>query len=105
MNERRLKGMLGLCVRAGQGIFGEDTCLRAVREGKASLMLADDGISSSAFEKLERLCSRENVPLFRLPAGLLEEATGKPGKTMAVRGDSFPRQITGCLEAEPDGNE
>ena len=26
MDERRMKGLMGLCVRAGQAVFGEDAC-------------------------------------------------------------------------------
>ena len=34
MDEKRLRGLMGLCVRAGQGIFGEDSCLKALRSGR-----------------------------------------------------------------------
>ena len=41
MNETKLKGLMGLCVRAGQAVFGEDSCMKAVREGKTALLLTD----------------------------------------------------------------
>ena len=98
MNERRLKGLLGLCVRAGQGVFGEDSCLKALRGGQAELAVMDAGISPGSAERFERLCSREGFPLHRLPEGFLEEATGKPGMTMVIRPGSFAIQIRACLE-------
>ncbi len=98
MNEARLKGLMGLCVRAGQGIFGEDSCLKALRKGQAALMLMDGSISADAAEKAERVCAREGIPVRKLPEGLLQEATGKPGKTMAVRHGSFAESIKSCLE-------
>ena len=30
MDERKLRGLIGLCTRAGQGVFGEEGCLKAV---------------------------------------------------------------------------
>ena len=41
MDERRMKGLMGLCVRAGQAVFGEDGCRRAVMNGQCGLLLAD----------------------------------------------------------------
>jgi len=101
MDERRLKGLMGLCVRAGQGVFGEEGCLKSLRSGQAALALLDGDISPGSAEKLESVCRRERIPAFRLPPGFLEEATGRPGKVMAVRPGGFALQMTGCLEA-PD---
>ena len=53
MNEQRLRGLMGLCLRAGQGIFGEDSCLKALRKGQAALMLMDGSISADAAEKVK----------------------------------------------------
>ena len=97
MNEQRLKGLMGLCVRAGQGIFGEDSCLKALRSGQAALLLTDGGISPGSAEKFERLCGRERIPVGRLPEGFLEEATGKPGMVMAVRPGGFAESMTECF--------
>ena len=93
MDERRLKGLMGLCARAGQGVFGEDSCLKALRSGQAAVLLMDGGISSGSAQKYEHLCRRENIPLFRLPEGFLGEATGKSGRAMAVRPGGFADQI------------
>lgn len=97
MDEIRLKGLMGLCVRAGQGIFGEDSCLKAVRNGQAALLLMDGGISAAAGEKYERLCAREDIPVRKLKEGMLAEATGKPGMAMAVRPGGFAENIRQCL--------
>ena len=97
MNEQRLRGLMGLCLRAGQGIFGEDSCLKALRNGQAALLLMDEGISPGSAEKFERLCAREEIPLRRLPEGFLGEATGKPGRVMAVRPGGFAGSMTQCF--------
>ena len=89
----RLKGLMGLCVRAGQAVFGEDSCLKAVRENRAALLLIDESISENSRRKAEPLCERNGVPVIRLRPGLLEESTGRPGKVMAVRAGSFAEQM------------
>ena len=98
MNEERLKGLMGLCVRAGQSIFGEDSCLKAIRSGQAALLILDGGISEKSAEKLECACDREAIPRFRLAEGLLEQATGRSGMAMAVRKGSFAEQMVRCLD-------
>ncbi len=93
MDEKRLRGLMGLCVRAGQGVFGEDGCLGAVRGGKAAILLMDGEISPLSAERYEKACEREHIPVFMIPAGLLEEATGRPGMAMAVKPGGFADQI------------
>ena len=41
LNRASLKGLMGLCVRARQAVFGQDGCLSALRSGKADLLLLD----------------------------------------------------------------
>ena len=98
MDEKRLRGLMGLCVRAGQGVFGEDSCLKAARSGQAALMLLDGGISENTAEKYRSACERAGIPIRTMPEGMLGEATGKPGKAMAVRPGSFAEQMIRCLE-------
>ena len=97
MDEKRLKGLMGLCVRAGQAAFGEDGCRRTVAEGRCGVLLMDGEISANTRMHYEELCEREGVAAAVLPAGLLGEATGRPGKAMAVREGHFAEQIRRCL--------
>ena len=50
MNEQRLKGLMGLCVRAGQAVFGEDGCRKSVAGGQCGILLMDGGISDSSYK-------------------------------------------------------
>ena len=97
MDEKRLKGLMGLCVRAGQAVFGEDGCRRNVSEGRCGVLLADGGISPNTRKHYEELCSQTGIRMVILPAGFLGEATGRPGKAMAVRAGNFSEQILRCL--------
>ena len=97
MDEKRLRGLMGLCVRAGQAAFGEDGCRKAITNGECGILLADADMSANTRKRYEAMCQREGVPMKELPAGLLEEATGRPGVAMAVKAGSFAEQIIQCL--------
>ena len=97
MDERRLRGLMGLCVRAGQAVFGEDGCRKAITNGECGILLTDGGMSVNTRKRYEGLCERENVPMKELPEGLLEEATGRPGMAMAVKKGSCAEQIASLL--------
>ena len=87
MNEQqvaRLRGLMGLCVRARQAVFGEDGCMKTIRAGNCGVLLLDSGASAATQEKYRGVCKNASTPIELLPPGLLHEATGKPGVAMAV---------------------
>ena len=93
MDEKRLRGLMGLCVRAGQAVFGEDGCRKAISTGECGILLADGGMSGNTRKRYESMCLRAEIPMAELPEGLLEEATGRPGAAMAVKKGPFAEQI------------
>ena len=93
MDYRETKGILGLCVRAGQAAFGEDGCLKSARGGQCGALILDGGISPKSEEKYRGVCLKAGVPVRKLPAGLLEEATGRPGMAMAVRAGPLAERL------------
>ena len=97
MDERRLKGLMGLCVRAGQAVFGEEGCRRSITGGQCGLLLLDSGISENSRKHYEDLCAYTKTRMAMLPPDLLEEATGRPGTAMAVKQGSFTEQMINCL--------
>ena len=105
MNEKKLRGLMGLCVRAGQGIFGEDSCLKALRNGQAALLMMDGDISGNSRDRYEEAGQKAGIPVSILPAGFLEETTGKPGMAMAVRPGGFAEQMIRCLGEKPGPEE
>ncbi|MGI6688250.1 MAG: ribosomal L7Ae/L30e/S12e/Gadd45 family protein [Christensenellales bacterium] len=84
MDERQLKGSLGLAYKAGQLIPGADKALMALREGKAALMLLDQGTAVNTRKKLADGCAYRGVTLLELPEGLLGQAIGRPGVNAAA---------------------
>ena len=97
MDERRMKGLMGLCVRAGQAVFGEEACRKSITGGQCGILLLDSGISENSRKRYEDLCGHTGTKMALLPAGLLGEATGKPGTAMAVKQGSFSEQMLQIL--------
>ena len=69
MDDRRIKGLMGLCVRAGQAVFGEEGCRKALTGGQCALLLLDGGISPNSRKRYEELSERTETRTELLPAG------------------------------------
>ena len=91
--ENKLRGLMGLCVRARQAVFGEDGCMKTIRGGNCGVLLLDSGASAATRDKYRGVCLNANIPMMELPAGLLHEATGKPGVAMAILKGGFANQV------------
>ena len=100
--ENRLRGLMGLCVRARQAVFGEDGCMKTIRAGNCGVLLLDSGASQATQDKYRGVCENANTPVVRLPEGLLHEATGKPGVAMAVLKGGLANQIRQQLSDTAD---
>ena len=90
--ENKLRGLMGLCLRARQAVFGEDGCMKTIRGGNCGVLLLDGGASQATQNKYRGVCKNANTPLLELPEGLLHEATGKPGVAMAILKGGFANQ-------------
>jgi len=103
MQANRLRGLMGLCVRARQAVFGEDGCMKTIRAGNCGVLLLDSGASQATQEKYKGVCKNANTPMELLPEGLLHEATGKPGVAMAVlkggMANQMRQQLSGPAES------
>ena len=91
--ENKLRGLMGLCVRARQAVFGEDGCMKTIRGGNCGVLLLDSGASKATQDKYRGVCANAKTPMVELPKGLLHEATGKPGMAMAILKGGFASQI------------
>ena len=74
--ETKLRGLMGLCVRARQATFGEDGCLKSIRGGGCAVLLLDSGASKATQDKYRGVCDNAGVQMALLPRGLLQDATG-----------------------------
>ena len=98
MDENKLRGLMGLCVRARQATFGLDGCLKTVRTSQAGVALLDAGASAATKDKFLSACEHHGIPVHVVPQGLLQEATGRPGVTMTVAQGGLANQLRSLLE-------
>lgn len=77
-------GMLGLCARAGKLQSGGGACDQLIKRGEALLVLVDGGASVQTQKAVHDACAYYDVPMRRLPEGLLGEAIGRPGRMVAA---------------------
>ena len=94
------RGMLGLCVKAGNAVFGEDLCLAAIRAGHAGLVAVDEGASENAVKRYTDACRFYRVPLARTPEGFIEESTGKKGRIAVAITGGFAKGLRSSLRGE-----
>ena len=97
--ENKLRGLMGLCLRARQAVFGEDGCMKTIRGGNCGVLLLDSGASEATRDKYRGVCSNAGTLLVELPEGLLHEATGKPGVAMAILKGGFAGQVIQMMNA------
>ena len=97
MDERRARGYMGLSVRAGKAVFGEEGCLKSVRGRTCACLLVDISASANTLDRYRSACAHAGIPLFLLPEDLIFQATGRPGKAMALRPGGLADQLIGLL--------
>jgi ribosomal protein L7Ae-like RNA K-turn-binding protein len=88
---------LGLAMRAGKLVSGEETVLKAIRGGEAKLVIVAADASDNTRKKLADKCGSYGVPLVvgytRFELGW---AVGKPERVMfAVTDQGFASMIAG----------
>ena len=101
---KQVRGLMGLCVRSRQAVFGQDGCLKSIRGGQCGLLLLDSGASAATREKYAGACARGKVPLVLLPRDLMGEATGRSGVAMALLPGSLCDRLRSLLSASPPGD-
>ena len=99
MNEQKLRGLMGLTVRARQAVFGEDGCLKTIRAGNCGVLLVDSGASPATKKKYHDACTNAGALMGMIPEGMLLDATGRPGMAMAIIKGGLAQQITRLLQA------
>jgi len=102
VNETKLKGMLGLALRARQASLGMDACRILIRSGKCGIMLLDGETGPNSRKKAQDMCSQAGVPVMILPAGMIAEATGKDNMAIGISKGSFADRIRGELTEDAE---
>jgi len=101
-NEAAVRGLLGLCQRAGRLQSGTDMAIAAVRGGKGCLLLADAAAAENAMKKIMDAGIYYHVPCLVLPQGLLGQAVGHEERmAAAVTDPGFARKLQMLTAEDP----
>ena len=102
MIENRVMGFLGLCMRAGRIVSGQEACVDLIRSGECALALMDASASDNTRKRLADACRSHGVPLYGVSAGELGHAIGKKGRmVIALKPDGMSEKLLNLLENEP----
>ena len=100
MNEK-MRGLMGLALRAGQMTPGAAMTLDAVKAGRAALVLLDEGASENTRKKIRDACAYRRVPCFLLPEGWIDQSCGKEGRfAAAVAPGGLCEQMRRLMDAQ-----
>lgn len=100
--ENRVIGFLGLCMRAGRIISGQEACVDLVRRDAAALVLLDAGASENTHKRIADACHSHGVPMWCLREGALGQAIGKRGRmVIALEAGGMAQNLLSMLDEEP----
>lgn len=80
----KIRGMMGLAMRAGQVTLGANLALNVIKSSKAALVLVDETASENTRKKVSDACSYRKIPMYYLPEGLIDDACGKDCRYVAA---------------------
>ena len=99
--ENQVINFLGLCMRAGRIISGQEACVDLARQEAAALVLIDAGASENTRKRITDACHSHNVPLYEISEGELGRAIGKKGRMMAaLKMDGMAQKLLTLLKDE-----
>ena len=102
--QNRLYNAIGLCMKAGKAQSGAFAAEKAIKGGKAKLVLLETAASDATKAQYAAWCEANGVPL--LLTDTVGEAIGKPGRIMmAVTDNAFKTMIEKAFEQERQTNE
>ena len=99
-NRKKILNLLGLATKAGQTASGEFMTEKAVKSGKASLVLVSEDASENTRKMFQNMCTYYEVPIYVF--GKKEELGHSIGKEMraslAVTDVGFAKTLKKQLE-------
>ena len=99
--ENRVIGFLGLCMRAGRIISGQEACVDLIRREEAALVLMDADASENTQKRIADACHSHHTPLWMLSKGSLGAAIGKRGRmVIALKEDGMAQNLLSFLQNE-----
>ena len=102
MTENRVTGFLGLCMRAGRIISGQEACVDLIRAGEAAVVLLDAAASENTRKRVTDACHSHTTALYEMSEGALGHAIGKKSRmVIALKPDGMSDKLLSMLKDEP----
>ena len=100
MNEKKLYSMIGLCMRSGNLVSGDDTSLNEVKKERVSLVIIAEDASKNTTKLFSDKCSFRNIAYIKLGTkDKLGLAIGKsPRAVLGIKNKNFADQILRLVE-------
>ena len=99
--ENQVVNFLGLCMRAGRIVSGQEACVDLARSGEAALVLMDSSASENTRKRITDACHSHNAALYELSEGALGHAIGKKGRmVVALKADGMSQKLLSLLANE-----
>ena len=97
--ENQVINFLGLCMRAGRVISGQEACVDLARQEEAALVLMDAAASENTRKRIADACHSHDVPLYEISEGELGRAIGKKGRmVVALKADGMAQKLLTLLK-------
>jgi len=104
LNAEKIVGYLGLATKAGKVTSGEFMTEKAVKEGKAKIVIVADDASDNTKKMFRNMCEYYHVPMFTMcKKEQLGHVIGKQFRaSVAVLDDGFSKAIMKQFENGKD---
>ena len=101
-NRQKAMNLIGLATKAGKAVSGEFSTEKAVKQGKAELVVVGMDASDNTKKRFDDMCSFRNVPIyFYASKEELGKAIGKEMRSSAaVLNKGLAEKIIGQLESQ-----
>ncbi|WP_122646894.1 YlxQ-related RNA-binding protein [Enterococcus mediterraneensis] len=99
MNKTKVLNMLGLAMRAGKLVTGEELVIKEIRGQKAAIVLIAHDAGKNTQKKIKDKSTYYKIPCFDgLTADELSQAIGKPRMVIAVMDQGFGKRIEELIQ-------
>ena len=105
MSQNKTSSLIGLAQKAGKVASGEFSAEKAIKEGKARLVIVSGEASDNTKKRFKNMCAYRNVPLYFYGSKTeLGYAIGKGFRSsLALLDEGLSKAIEKRLKMEEDG--
>lgn len=98
-NHQKVLNLLGLAMRAGKLVSGEETSLQALRAGELNLVIIANDLSQNTTKKMNDKCHSYETPLLSFCSQAeLGHAIGKKRGIIGVKDRGFSRKMSELMK-------